>query len=332
MKSLPAALMIPFRLFLRAAVLASLLLVMNGLEASAQGIDLSTNNVTVDLSVIGDSGAGPVSGSSFLARPFGGGPRMGLLVPGGRNPVSQLHVQVPGASPDRIKLRPPGTKKKKPAKRVAKKKVKKPKPAPAPVAASKPPAPLTAAKPPTPPEAKKPAEPEKTVAKAPPAPPSATPPAPPKLAKPEMKSSAPPAPPAPAAPAPATAAKPEPKPMKKEQAALPPPEEAIKPGQALRVTFGPTVSKLPADAKDSLKALAKKIKGKDKLRLQLMAFAGGKSLSASKARRMSLSRALSVRSFLIESGVRSTRIDVRALGSKTTEEPVNRVDVNIVER
>ncbi len=324
MKSFPAKLMIPFRLFLRAAVLGSLLLVMNGLDASAQSIDLSTDNVTVDLSVIGDSGVGPVPGSSFLARPFDGGPRMGLLVPGGRKPVSQLHVLVPGASPDRIKLRRPGTKKKKPAKRVAKKKVKKPKPAPAPVAASQPAAPLTEAKPPTPPEAKKPAKPEKTVAK--------VPPAPPKPAKPEMKKFAPPAPPPPVAPVKVTAAKPEPKPMKKEQAALPPPKEAVKPGRALRVMFGPTVSKLPADAKDGLKALAKKIKGKDKLRLQLMAFAGGKSLSASKARRMSLSRALSVRSFLIESGVRSTRIDVRALGSKTTEEPVNRVDVNIVER
>ena len=126
MKSFPAILKIPFRLFLRTVVLASLLLVMNGLEASAQSIDLSTDNVTVDLSVIGDSGAGPVPGSSFLARPFGGGPRTGLLVPRGKNPVSQLHVRVPGASPDRIKLRPPGTKKKKPAKRVAKKKVKKP--------------------------------------------------------------------------------------------------------------------------------------------------------------------------------------------------------------
>ena len=78
--------------------------------------------------------------------------------------------------------------------------------------------------------------------------------------------------------------------------------------------------------------MAKKLKGKEKLRLQLMAYAGGKSLSASKARRMSLARALSVRSFLIESGVSSTRIDVRALGTKTTEKPLNRVDVNIVDR
>ena len=58
----------------------------------------------------------------------------------------------------------------------------------------------------------------------------------------------------------------------------------------------------------------------------------GESLSSGKARRLSLSRALSVRSFLIENGVRSTRIDVRALGNKTAEEPSNRVDVTVAER
>ncbi len=131
---------------------------------------------------------------------------------------------------------------------------------------------------------------------------------------------------------PAAAAKPKPESKAKEQAALAPAPEETKTGQALRVVFGATASKLPAAAKNDLKALAKKMKGKDNFRLQLMAYAGGKSLSASKARRMSLSRALSVRSFLIENGVRSTRIDVRALGSKTTEKPLNRVDVNIVER
>ena len=63
-----------------------------------------------------------------------------------------------------------------------------------------------------------------------------------------------------------------------------------------------------------------------------MAYAGGGDLSSSKARRLSLSRALSVRTFLIENGIRSTRIDVRALGDKTTEDPVNRVDVVVTER
>ena len=63
-----------------------------------------------------------------------------------------------------------------------------------------------------------------------------------------------------------------------------------------------------------------------------MAYARSENLSASRARRLSLSRALAVRSFLIAKGIRSTRIDVRALGRKSGTEPANRVDVNIMER
>lgn len=100
----------------------------------------------------------------------------------------------------------------------------------------------------------------------------------------------------------------------------------------MKVVFPEKASKLPAEAKDGLKELAAKLQGRDDVRLQLLAYAGGESLSSSKARRLSLSRALSVRSFLIESGVHSTRIDVRALGNKTAETPINRVDVNVAER
>ncbi len=104
------------------------------------------------------------------------------------------------------------------------------------------------------------------------------------------------------------------------------------PGRAWQVIFGDAETKLPGDADDGLSAIAEKVKESDDFRIQLMAYAGGEGLSASKARRLSLSRALSVRSYFIENGVRSTRIDVRALGDKTNEQPINRVDVNIVER
>lgn len=100
----------------------------------------------------------------------------------------------------------------------------------------------------------------------------------------------------------------------------------------MQIVFGDTDAKLPASAKAELAVLAEQMKAQQDFRLQLQAFAGDKSLSAGKARRLSLSRALTVRSFLIEKGIRSTRIDVRALGNKTTEEPVNRVDVNVVRR
>ncbi|NQV84191.1 MAG: OmpA family protein [Rhodospirillales bacterium] len=155
-----------------------------------------------------------------------------------------------------------------------------------------------------------------------------------KVEKPAVKMPLPPKAAPPPAPAPVVKAevKPEAAPEEKQQAALPPGPETTKTGQTLRVEFAANVSKLPATAKTGLLALAAKLKDNENLRLQLMAYAGGKSLSASNARRLSLSRALSVRSFLIEKGVRSTRIDVRALGNKTTETPPNRVDVNIVER
>jgi len=100
----------------------------------------------------------------------------------------------------------------------------------------------------------------------------------------------------------------------------------------LRLAFAENASKISSEVQTELKSLARQLREKTDLRLQLMAYAGGKSLSSSKARWLSLSRALSVRAFLIENGIRSTRIDVRALGNKTTEEPINRVDMMVVAR
>jgi len=118
----------------------------------------------------------------------------------------------------------------------------------------------------------------------------------------------------------------------KQQASLPPTSVTVDDEKELRVSFAQDQTKLPASAKKPLISLAESLKGTVNKRLQLMAYAGGPSLSSSHARRMSLSRALAIRSFLIENGVRSTRIDVRALGNKTTEKPLNRVDLKITER
>jgi outer membrane protein OmpA-like peptidoglycan-associated protein len=117
-----------------------------------------------------------------------------------------------------------------------------------------------------------------------------------------------------------------------QQASLPPTNVSGVDAKELRVPFAQNQTKLPTSAKKLLVSLAESLKGTVNKRLQLMAYAGGPSLSSSHARRMSLSRALAIRSFLIENGVRSTRIDVRALGNKTTEKPLNRVDLKITER
>ncbi|WP_419799172.1 MAG: OmpA family protein [Terasakiella sp.] len=101
---------------------------------------------------------------------------------------------------------------------------------------------------------------------------------------------------------------------------------------AIRVVFQSGRSKLPSSVETDLKKMAEDLRSHPDDRVQLQAYAGGEDLSASKARRLSLSRALAVRSYLIDQGVQSTRIDVRALGNKTTEEPFDRVDVEITPR
>lgn len=67
----------------------------------------------------------------------------------------------------------------------------------------------------------------------------------------------------------------------------------------------------------------------DDIRVQLHGYANGSSESPSQARRLSLFRALSVRTYLLKKGIRSTRIDVRALGKKEDGNAPNRVDVII---
>ena len=275
-----------------------------------QYMDTGTSQVTVDLGVIEDSGYG----AGNLA-PAAGGRR--LLLPGPEIPISRLLVPPPeGSAP------PP----KKPLKEPPRAK------------AEPPPSPVSVVK-------AEPAPVERKAAAAPPPPPMPAPAAPELPAvkmEAEKKPLAPEAEP-PMKPAPGAAAPPPPPPPPETKTVKlapapevskpsPPPVQALAPGLAMKVVFPEKASKLPAEAKDGLKELAAKLQGRDDVRLQLLAYAGGESLSSSKARRLSLSRALSVRSFLIESGVHSTRIDVRALGNKTAETPINRVDVNVAER
>lgn len=284
----------------------------------SSSVTAQTEPITVDLSVIQDGGVsafGPIS-------------RGGLLVPPKSNPVSELHI-APNRAPNlRVPMaevtktprtnRPVIVKKPAPAmtaKVAPAKAAPKPMPAQKVVKAEIAPAPAPAL-PQAPKEMPKsaPAPAEKPVAekmpepKVEPAKVSDAPPPPPKVA--EVS--------APVAPA--------------EQASTGSQAVAIAPGQAMRIEFAEAETKLPDAMKDALRKIADGVHDKQDLRLQLMAYAGADGLSASKARRLSLSRALSVRSFLIESGVRSTRIDVRALGNKTSDKPANRVDVNIAKR
>jgi outer membrane protein OmpA-like peptidoglycan-associated protein len=95
----------------------------------------------------------------------------------------------------------------------------------------------------------------------------------------------------------------------------------------MQIVFAGESAELPPDILPKLDAVAEKLLQDESLRLQLMAYASGTEDTASKARRISLSRALAVRAYLISKGIRSTRMDVRALGNKVEGEPADRVDI-----
>jgi outer membrane protein OmpA-like peptidoglycan-associated protein len=104
-------------------------------------------------------------------------------------------------------------------------------------------------------------------------------------------------------------------------------------GLPAQVVFAPNVTDLPDQAKAALDGVIRTMKADDQVRVQLVAYASGLPDQASQARRISLSRAIGVRSYLIEQGVKSARIDVRALGNRTDlGGPPDRVEVVAIDR
>jgi outer membrane protein OmpA-like peptidoglycan-associated protein len=122
-----------------------------------------------------------------------------------------------------------------------------------------------------------------------------------------------------------------------EEAAIPPATETSEPMPSLgadeySLAFASESFELSDAARRDLDRVIATMGQDENLRIQLQAYAKGDGSNASKARRLSLSRALQVRSYLIDQGVRSTRIDVRALGSNVPSGPADRVDIKTVQR
>jgi outer membrane protein OmpA-like peptidoglycan-associated protein len=127
--------------------------------------------------------------------------------------------------------------------------------------------------------------------------------------------------PAPSAPPPVTAA-----------AAAPSVVTAIG-DKTVRVQFPAGAADLPDGARRDLDGLAQKLASNEQTRLQLVAYAGGGPDEANQARRLSLSRALAVRTYLIAQGVPNSRMDVRALGNRSEGgAPADRVDIVMLDR
>lgn len=128
---------------------------------------------------------------------------------------------------------------------------------------------------------------------------------------------------APIAPAPEGA--PPPPPPVSDQATT-----AAAPTQSgLRLTFAAGQSDLSPESVASIKKLVENAPSNDMVSFNVMAYAPGSADDPSTARRVSLSRAMAVRSALVGDGVSSARIYVRALGEQYGSGPPDRVDVTV---
>jgi outer membrane protein OmpA-like peptidoglycan-associated protein len=135
-------------------------------------------------------------------------------------------------------------------------------------------------------------------------------------------------PPAAAAPAAAAAAASAPPPAAPPLAASLPPSRAGQP--SARLAFAADSADPPADLRNEMRDLVEQLRRAPDGRLRIEGFAAGED--ANRSRRLSLSRALAIRAYLIDQGLASTRMDVFARGNQPEDGPADRVDVTLVRR
>ena len=93
------------------------------------------------------------------------------------------------------------------------------------------------------------------------------------------------------------------------------------------VPFDSGDSELSAAGRPAVEGVLAALAADPALGVRLKAYAAATGITPSAARRLSLLRALAVRSRLIEGGIPATRIDVRALGAKYEGGSPDRVDI-----
>jgi outer membrane protein OmpA-like peptidoglycan-associated protein len=104
-----------------------------------------------------------------------------------------------------------------------------------------------------------------------------------------------------------------------------------KDGAGVRLDFATGEADLTQGTADAVKALVAAAPKTDDTTFNVMAYAAGVPEDPSTARRLSLSRALAVRTALMAFGVPSTHIYLRALGAQGgAEGPADRVDVLVM--
>ena len=105
------------------------------------------------------------------------------------------------------------------------------------------------------------------------------------------------------------------------------PGEASPAPGGVRVTFGATRADLNSATEAAIREFVRPLRSSDQP-INVLAYAAGTADDPSTPRRLSLARALAARAVLINEGIPSTRIYVRALGSAGGDGPADRVDLS----
>ncbi len=94
-----------------------------------------------------------------------------------------------------------------------------------------------------------------------------------------------------------------------------------------RITFGDGSADLNPAGMQALQAFTSRLKADPQARAEIDAYGRGTSDDPSTPRRISLSRGLAARAVLINGGIPSTRIYVRAIGQPPDAGPADRIDI-----
>ena len=121
-------------------------------------------------------------------------------------------------------------------------------------------------------------------------------------------------------------------PAEEETAEAPPEPDNTQPAApipvgGIRIVFPTDFNDVPGEANAALDDLAAQMASDESMRIEIKCYASGTADTESKARRKSLQRCINIRQYLFKKDVRTTRMDVRALGLKSEGQPADRVDI-----
>lgn len=105
--------------------------------------------------------------------------------------------------------------------------------------------------------------------------------------------------------------------------------EALARPDILKILYPEEVMELPEASKPELDEIAAWLRRNPSVQVQIVGYASEVAKAANTARRTSLYRTLAVRKYLVENGVLSTRLHVRAMGAETDELPRDRVEISL---